>query len=64
MAPFAFLGPAYDDALREFCTTTASRDIFLVLSFIPQLLGGASFVDSAPLRAHDPGFRRHRIAIH
>jgi hypothetical protein len=51
MAPFAFLGPAYDDALREFYTTTASRDIFLVLSFIPQLLGGESFADSAPLRA-------------
>jgi len=50
MAPFAFLGPAYDDALREFYTTTASRNIFLVLSFIPQLLGGESFADSAPLR--------------
>ena len=27
MAPFAFLGPAYDDALRESCTTTASRNV-------------------------------------
>ena len=51
MAPFAFLGPAYDDALREFYTTTASRNIFRVLSFIPQLLGGESFADSAPLQA-------------
>lgn len=51
MAPFAFLGPAYDYALREFYTTTASRHIFRVLSFIPQLLGGESFADSAPLRA-------------
>ncbi len=50
MAPFAFLGPAYDGALREFYTTTASRDIFRVLSFIPQLLGGESFADSGPLR--------------
>lgn len=51
MTPFAFLASAYDDALREFCTTTPSRNIFLVLSFIPQLLGGESFADSAPLRA-------------
>lgn len=50
MAPFAFLGPAYDDAMREFYTTTASRNIFRVLSFIPQLLSGESFADSAPLR--------------
>jgi hypothetical protein len=50
MAPFAFLGPAYDGALWEFYTTTASRDIFQVLSFIPQLLGGESFADSEPLR--------------
>ena len=50
MAPFAFLGPAYDGALREFYTTTASHNIFRVLSFIPQLLGGESFADSGPLR--------------
>ncbi len=30
MAPFAFLGPSYDNALREFYTTTSSRDIFIV----------------------------------
>lgn len=63
MAPFAFLGSAYDDALRESCTTTASRNIFLVLSFILQLLGAESFAASAPLRALDPGFGCHRIAI-
>jgi hypothetical protein len=50
-ALMALLGPAYDGALREFYTTTASRNIFRVLSFIPQLLGGESFADSAPLRA-------------
>mgnify|MGYP002127650134 CR=1 FL=1 len=38
MAPFAFLGPAYDDALREFYTSTASRNIFRMLSIVPQLL--------------------------
>ena len=28
MAPFAFLGPDHDDALRQFYTTTSTRDIF------------------------------------
>ncbi len=51
MAPFAFLGPNYDDALREFYTTTASRNIFRMLSILPQLLSGESFADTAPLRA-------------
>lgn len=51
IAPFAFVGPDYDDALREFYTTTASRNIFRVLSFIPQLLGGESFAETGPLRA-------------
>ena len=49
MAPFAFLGPPYDNALREFYTTTSSRNIFRVLSIIPQLLGGESLADSGPL---------------
>jgi predicted acylesterase/phospholipase RssA len=51
MAPFAFLGPAYDDALREFYTTTTTRNIFRPLSLLPQLLGGESLADSGPLRA-------------
>ena len=51
MAPFAFLGPEYDDALRDFYTTTASRNIFRMLSILPQLLGGESFADTGPLRA-------------
>jgi len=51
MAPFAFLGPSHDDALREFYTTTTSRNIFRPLSLLPQLLGGESLADSAPLKA-------------
>ena len=51
MAPFAFLGPAYDDALREFYTTTSSRNIFQRLSIVPQLLGGESFAETGPLQA-------------
>ena len=51
MAPFAFIGPSYDAALREFYTTTATRNIFRLLSIIPQLLAGESLADSGPLAA-------------
>ena len=40
MAPFAFVGPSHDESLRQFYTTTASRNIFRLLSIIPQLLAG------------------------
>jgi hypothetical protein len=50
MAPYAFLGPEYDDAIREFYTNTSSRNVFQMLSIIPQLLGGESLADSGPLR--------------
>ena len=51
MASFAFLGPQYDSALKDFYTTTASRNVFRVLRIIPQLLGGESLADTGPLRA-------------
>ncbi len=51
MAPFAMLGPAYDEAVREFYTTNASRDIFLFsgLRAIMQLLAGEALADTTPL---------------
>lgn len=54
MAPFAFLGPSRDDALREFYTTTRSRDIFVLgalLSSVRQLLFGEGIADTSPLAA-------------
>jgi hypothetical protein len=51
MAPFAFLGSSYDGALREFYTTTATRNILQRLSIIPALLAGESLADSGPLEA-------------
>ena len=53
IAPFAFLGPAHDAALREFFTTTTSRDIFIfrLRSLIPRLLGGDALADARPLAA-------------
>jgi predicted acylesterase/phospholipase RssA len=51
MAPFAFIGASYDAALRDFYTTTQTSNILRALSIIPQLLGGESFADSAPLRS-------------
>jgi len=49
MAPFAFLGSAYDDALREFYTTTRTRDIFLLGSLLGRLLTGEAIADTGPL---------------
>jgi predicted acylesterase/phospholipase RssA len=51
MAPFAFLGPDYDAALREFYTTTATRNIVRRLSILPALIAGESLADSGPLAA-------------
>jgi hypothetical protein len=49
MAPFAFLGPAYDSALREFYTTSRTRDIFVLGSIVRQLLIGEALADTGPL---------------
>ena len=50
MAPFAYLGPKHDDALREFYTTTTTADIFTQSrSLLRQLLSGESLADTGPL---------------
>lgn len=51
MAPFAFLGPVYDDALREFYTTTRTGDIFVLGSILRRLLVGEAIADTGPLMA-------------
>jgi len=51
MAPFAFLGPSHDGALREFYTTTASSDVFRLGSILGALLGGEALADTGPLAA-------------
>lgn len=54
MAPFAFVGPSYDSALREFYTTTSSRDIFLLRStfgLLWQVMAGEALADTRPLQA-------------
>ena len=51
MAPFAFLGQAYDSALRSFYTTTSTRDIFVLGSVLWQLLAGEALADTRPLQA-------------
>ncbi len=49
IAPFAFLGSQYDDAIKRFYTETSRRDIVL-LTPLKALFGGSSLGDSAPLR--------------
>jgi len=51
MAPFAFVGADYDDALREFYTTTSTVDIFKLGSVLWQLLRGEALADTRPLQA-------------
>jgi len=52
MAPFAFLGSAYDDRIEHFYTTTATQDVFAMpRSLLLQVLRGEAVADSAPLAA-------------
>jgi predicted acylesterase/phospholipase RssA len=48
-APFAFLGPEYDDKLKEVYTKTKTSDIVKERSLLPAILGD-SMADTAPLR--------------
>jgi predicted acylesterase/phospholipase RssA len=52
MAPYAFLGPKYDNALRELYTTTRSQNIFVsgsLFGMISQLFFGEALTDTGPL---------------
>lgn len=49
IAPFAFLGPEYDDILEQFYTETSTADI-LFFTPLAALFGGEAIADSAPLR--------------
>lgn len=48
IAPFAFLGPAYDHELERFYTTTGKDDVIASRGIVAGLLG-ESLYDSAPL---------------
>ena len=50
IAPFAFVGPKYDQALKTAFTTINDDDIYTPRSILA-VLGGESFMDSAPLEA-------------
>jgi predicted patatin/cPLA2 family phospholipase len=49
IAPFAFLGAAYDQQLQEIYTTLSAKDVLQPRGFLRVLLQDA-FADSAPLR--------------
>lgn len=52
IAPFAFLGSAYDDRIEHFYTTTATRDVFAMpRSVLVQAFWGEAVGDSSPLAA-------------
>jgi predicted patatin/cPLA2 family phospholipase len=48
IAPFAFLGPSYDEVLREIYTTVSAEDIFEVRNFTAALFDDA-MADTTPL---------------
>lgn len=48
IAPFAFLGPKYDSALKEIWTQYQTSQI-VTAQILPGILGGASLADSSPL---------------
>ncbi len=50
IAPFAFLGPAYDDQMREIWTQYETSEL-ITAQLLPGLLGGSSLADTAPLAA-------------
>ena len=72
MAPYAFLGPKYDDALRDLYTTTRSQNIFVsgsLFGMISQLFFGEALTDTGPLASMiaqhvDEQFVREVAAAH
>lgn len=48
-APFVFLGPDYDDKLRQVYTTTSTKDIMEERNFFAYI-GGDSMADTKPLK--------------
>ncbi|MGD9668126.1 MAG: patatin-like phospholipase family protein [Hyphomicrobiaceae bacterium] len=50
IAPFAFLGPRYDGALREIWTQYQTSQL-VTAQILPGLFGGASLADASPLEA-------------
>lgn len=51
MAPYAFLGPDYDQALRRFYTTTSDADVFAAGNPLMALLRRDALANTAPLEA-------------
>jgi hypothetical protein len=49
-APFAFLGPAYDDKLREVYTTLSTKDVLTENGMLIGILFEDAFADNYPLQ--------------
>jgi predicted patatin/cPLA2 family phospholipase len=47
-SPFAFLGPKYDEQMKQFFTTLTNDDVYKK-HLVRGLLGGEAFTDNAPL---------------
>ncbi len=60
IAPFAFLGPAYDHQLKDVYTTIETKDI-VSLNVVSGILGGDAIADSSPLAAQIARFVDGRL---
>ena len=60
IAPFAFLGPAYDPQLTEIYTTIETKDV-AAPQILSGILGGDAVADSSPLRAQIARFVDGRL---
>ncbi|MEO3474804.1 patatin-like phospholipase family protein [Roseomonas sp. CAU 1739] len=49
IAPFAFLGPSYDQQLREVFTEVAPQDVILMRGMLRAVLFGEALADTSPL---------------
>lgn len=54
MAPFAFLGPSYDDKLKYFYTNTSDKDIYKPYSIFTLLLAAARITSVPSLADNQP----------
>ncbi len=60
IAPFAFLGSAYDDQLEDIWTQYETSEL-IVAQIVPGILGGSALADTAPLAKLIERFVNHRF---
>ncbi len=63
-APFVFLGPSYDDALKRVYTKTEASNVFEKRGPVMAAIAADAMTDTGPLREMISGFVDHRMMSH